>query len=514
MKSNHLRNISFVFCFFVLLAGCAQNKMEPIQDNYEYSQKSIYYLEPDISAGAVKKTALTTSTDDGNFYAFSEDESVANEFVNAQRTLVAYLRSQGAHIDEMTYYGMDYGYSFSKSSKSSAYVSLSDIRSWQQVLVTLQTVWGDYTDYGYLFALSNAIAEELEWKTDDIPAYNNNETDLFFVENPAVVNLLYPTFTTEFASLETVNNSKALACFLLEDINWMRALNKPISDQLDDYYQLITSYAQRLSIPFARQTCGYASYGEKIKLRIMTTYLEIVIDGNFHDVRESTYGDCWNDYLSIYKTVNLIDNETSTAVEFFDLQNTVKVMQLKFIDSNHEWEDMHLPGNHGGMYVGETAYVNSLFHYLHEYYHHLECELTGKSEHSWQSQAFCEIGASHSQYRPEGMGKILSEAGNGTDLFYMCTGRAYQTERNDYYEAFDILCFAEDYYELQYTRAESLNSFSRYLMDIYGEKTVCELMLYPDTVEEVTGETWVQLALKWEQHIREKYDGVKIPFIE
>ena len=51
-------------------------------------------------------------------------------------------------------------------------------------------------------------------------------------------------------------------------------------------------------------------------------------------------------------------------------------------------------------------------------------------------------------------------------------------------------------------------------MDIYGEKTVCELMLYPDTVEEVTGETWVQLALKWEQHIREKYDGVKIPFIE
>ena len=118
----------------------------------------------------MKKTALTTSTDDGNFYVFSEDESVANEFVNAQRTLVAYLRSQGAHIDEMTYYGMDYGYSFSKSSKSSAYVSLSDIRSWQQVLVTLQTVWGDYTDYGYLFALSNAIAEELEWKTDDIPA--------------------------------------------------------------------------------------------------------------------------------------------------------------------------------------------------------------------------------------------------------------------------------------------------------------------------------------------------------
>ena len=514
MKTSHLRNLSFILCFFVLFTGCAQNKMEPIQENYKYSLKSIYYQEPDIVAGAVKKTALTTSTDDGNFYVFSEDESVANEFVNAQRTLVTYLRSHGAHIDEMTYYGIDYGYSFSKSSKSSVHVSLSDIRSWQQVLVTLQTVWGDYTDYGYLFALSNAIAEELEWKTDDIPAYKNKETDLFFVENPSVVTLLYPTFTTKFASPETVNNSKALACFLLKNINWKTALNKTISDQLDDYCELIASYAQCLSIPFTRQTCGYAYYGENIKLRIMTTYLEIVIDGNFHDVRESTYGDCWNDYLSIYKTVNLIDNETSTAVEFFDLQNTVKVMQLNFIDSNHEWEDMYLPENHGGMYLGMTAYVNSLFSYLHEYYHHLECELTGKLEHSWQSQAFCEIGASRSQYRLEGMKNILSEAGSGIDLFYMCTGHAYHAERNDYYESFDILCFAEDYYELQYTGAESINSFSRYLMDIYGEKTVCDLMLYPDTVEAVTGETWVQLASKWERQIREKYSGIKLPFIE
>jgi len=514
MKTNHLRNLSFIFCFFVLLTGCAQNKMEPIQENYEYSLKSMYYLQPDIVDGAVRKTALTTSTDDGNFYVFSEDESVANEFVNAQRTLVTYLRSQGAHIDKMTYYGIDYGYSFSKSSKSSVHVSLSDIRSWQQVLVTLQTVWGDYTDYGYLFALSNAIAEELEWKMDDIPAYKNKETDLFFVENPAVVNLLYPTFTTKFASRETVNNSKALACFLLENINWKSALNKPVSDQLDDYYELINSYAQRLSIPFARQTCGYAYYGENIKLRIMTTYLEIVIDGNFHDTREDIYGDCWNDYASIYQTVNLIDNETSTAVEFFDLQNIVKVMQLKLIDSNNEWEDMYLPGNLMGKYSGIVAYANSLFSYLHEFYHHLEYTLSEEPSHNWQSEAFCEIGASYSQYRQAVIENILLEIGSGIDLFYTYTGRPYQAERNDYYEAFDILCFAEDYYELQYTGAESLNSFSRYLMDIYGEKTVCDLMLYPDTVEEATGETWVQLASKWEQHIREKYAGVKLPFIE
>ncbi|MBR5121651.1 MAG: hypothetical protein IKU89_03795, partial [Oscillospiraceae bacterium] len=57
--------------------------------------------------------------------------------------------------------------------------------------------------------------------------------------------------------------------------------------------------------------------------------------------------------------------------------------------------------------------------------------------------------------------------------------------------------------------AQSLNSFSRYLIDIYGERTVYNLMLYPETIEKVTAKTWEQLTLEWEQHIRNKYNDAK-----
>lgn len=59
--------------------------------------------------------------------------------------------------------------------------------------------------------------------------------------------------------------------------------------------------------------------------------------------------------------------------------------------------------------------------------------------------------------------------------------------------------------------ANTLNSFSRYLIDLYGEREVYNLMLFPDTIEENTGKTWEQLASEWEQHIRDKYAHVQSP---
>jgi hypothetical protein len=48
------------------------------------------------------------------------------------------------------------------------------------------------------------------------------------------------------------------------------------------------------------------------------------------------------------------------------------------------------------------------------------------------------------------------------------------------------------------------------LIELYGEKTAMELLLFPDTVETVTGKSWEQLRSEWEQHIRAKYAHVDI----
>lgn len=503
--------LCIAFMLIAASAGHAQSNVHSIQETYTYSIKSACYTQPAVLNGEVERSALTTDTEDGTFFCFTENESLANDFINAQRTLVHYLQSCGVEMAEITFYGTDYGYSFSESSKNEVYAALSDMHSWQQVIVTLQTIWGDYTDYGYVYAMANAIANELGWQTDSIPAFDAERAALFFTENLSAINLLYPAFSEKFASEDAINNSKVLAIHLFEKSAWKDALKEPVAKQLDNYYAIVSGYAGELSIPFERQACGYAPYGEAVKLRIMTTYAELIIDSNYHDTTENVYGDYWADYASIYQTANTINNEITASVEYFGLEDEAGIIQIKWLDSESTATQQKLVFTRG-LYSSSTAYITSIRSYLHEYYHHIEHLINPFSGATWQSQAFCELGASHSQYARMSTEYVFSESEDGIKLFHAFTGRAYETGRDDHFEAMDILCYYNNYYALSYiTGVQAHNSFCRYLTDLYEERAVYDLLLFPETVETATGKTWEELRAAWEQHIRDKYADVQIP---
>ena len=500
----------------VTLSSCSDQELT-IKESYNYSTEHGAYVQPAVVDGWIEKDALTTIVDGNQFFCFTNDAEQADNFINYQRTLLKLLSKYGVTTNEMKYYATDYGYSFSESDDNAAYITLTDLQSWQQVLVTLQSIWGDYTDYGYVYALSNSIAMELGWKTDSIDTIDNELLADFFVVNPEAIHLLYPTFSSEFATEEVVNNSKSLAIQLFKNIEWKESLKKPIADQLDDYYWHLSSYAKNLSLDFSRQLCGYAYYGKNVKLRIMTTYAELIIDNNYHDTMESLYGDYWEDYQSIYETANTINHEITTAVEYFELQNQAKIITIKWLDSqNNSTKKFISSGNTGQYYAStHTAYITSIRPYLHEFYHHIEYLLIKKNPSSWQSQAFCEIGSSNSKYVQLTTENTFGKSEDGIKIFDSYVGRPYESGRNDFFEAWDILCYINDYYKLEYLRgAQSLNSFSRYLIDKYGERTVYNLMLYPETIEEVVDKTWEQLELEWKLHIQNKYMGVENPLLD
>ena len=498
------------FLFMVLMFFGCETKPVQIEEKYSYLIQSGTYVEPAVVDGWVEKDALAVTVDDSHFCCFTNDYKLADDFVNSQRTLLLLLKDLDVDVKNLEYYGTDYGYSFSEANKNSVFVALADLQSWQQVLVTLQGIFGDYTDYGYAYALSNAIAEELGWETDPVHTIRGEDLDAFFVENPEVIYLLYPTFTTEFSTEEIVNNSKTLAIQIFKNINWKESLKEPIDKQLDDYYLYLSSYANNLSIDFSRQLCGYAFYGENVKLRIMTTYAELVIDCNYHDTMESLYGDYWGSYQSIYETANIINNEITTAVKYFELSEQNKIITIKWLDSQEDSTQKFISAGSQGQYYAstQTAYITSIRPYLHEFYHHIEYILIKQNPIAWQSQAFCEIGSSNSKYAQLTTESTFGKSEDGIKIFEAYVGRPYESGRNDFFEAWDILCYINNYYKLEYLRgAQSLNSFSRYLIDIYGERTVYNLMLYPETIEEVTNQTWEQLAIEWETHIRNKYNG-------
>ena len=513
MKTAKTILVSFLLFTFVMLSGCSNQELT-IKENYSYSNKCDTFLQPAVVDGWIQKDVLTTTVDGNQFFCFTNDTEQADNFINCQRTLLKLLNKYGVSADNMKCYATDYGYSFSESNDNAAYITLTDLQSYQQVLVTLQGIWGDYTNYGYVYALSNSIAMELGWETDHIDAIDEESLADFFAENPEAIHLLYPTFTTEFATEEIVNNSKALAIQIFSNIEWKELLKDPVDKQLDDYFLHLSSYANNLSIDFSRSLCGYAFYGENVKLRIMTTYAELIIDCNYHDTMESLYGDYWSSYQSIYETANTINSEITTAVECFELQGQTKIITIKWLDSQKDSTQKFISTGSQGKYYASThtAYITSIRPYLHEFYHHIEYQLIKKNPSTWQSQAFCEIGSSNSKYAQLTTESTFGKSEDGIKIFDTYVGRPYESGRNDFFEAWDILCYINNYYKLEYLRgAQSMNSFSRYLIDIYGERTVYNLMLYPETIEEVTAKTWEQLTLEWEQHIRNKYNGAKNP---
>jgi hypothetical protein len=205
----------------------------------------------------------------------------------------------------LRYIVSDYEDSFSDSGKDTAYIAFSSKKTYRQVLATLHTLWGDYTDYGYVYAMANVIAEQLGWQTDSQIDIAPAVAKEFFLNNPKAIDLQYPCFSSEFASEETVSQCKALSTHLFDDIKWVTALEKPIDIQSDEYYELVEAYAREVGISFARQTCGYAYRGEYLPLCINTTYAQLIVDRNYSDYSSVIYGDYFSDYESIYQTANI-----------------------------------------------------------------------------------------------------------------------------------------------------------------------------------------------------------------
>lgn len=508
------RNIIKLLCsiltltiLFNICVSC-QSGIKSFDETYHYTKKSGYYVLPSCADGWVEKNALKTTVENDVFFIFSDDNTVADSFINSQRTLLYFLRERGVNSEEFKAYGTDYDFSFSES--GAAYISLNDMNSWQQVLATLQAMWGDYTDYGYVYAISNKIAEELGWETDVEHDIEKADLDAFFSNNQTAVDLLYPVFSTNFASEETVECCKALSRMLFSKIKVNSALKQDIETQLDAYCDLIADYAEKNSIPYERQECGYAYYGENVLLRFMTTYAEFYIDINRTDV-DKLYEDIFSNYVSLYNTVSILNEEITNAVDYFGVADQVGVIKIKWLNSETDAAQKLLT-DRNGMYYGSThiAYLASLSAYLHEYFHHIEYTIKQVNERTWQSQAFCELGSSYSQYSLLMWEKAFTQYKESADLFRLFTGREYRYGREDFYEAMDILCYINGY-ELDYlSGGAAINSFTRYLVDRYGEKNVYSLLLYPDRISEIINSNWDELAAEWEQHIKDKYADIDI----
>lgn len=501
-----------------------EENLVPIEEIYEYTATGRVYSRPAMLTNEQREEFLSLTTDDGFFFCATADTKKADDFINAQRTLLQFLRDSGMETPKLNYFAMDFDDSFSESEKKRAHIALSASKSYQQVLITLQTLWGDYTDYGYLYAISNAIAAHLGWQTDATETVEQSTIALFFVENPEALNLLYPCFTTTYASEETVRSCKALCKLLIEERDLREVLANPIDEQVNDFRALVDTYAQEISVTFSRQKSGYAYYGEHIPLKIMTTYVQHFIDRDYKDYAQSDLEelgdntwDYFSDYQSIFATVDIMNEEIARSVEYFGLEEAVGVVTMNWICTESSFKRFDKPNqscyvpSYDDPMFGGTIYLTEIFDYLHEYFHHFEFITRREISQTWQSQAFADLGKARSQHAHHIMWRQFSEE-PFRSTFLDCYGREYQSELDHYYDAYDLLSYLEGNYEFDYhTGGADWNSLTHYLLDLYGEDTVVRILLLPEIVETITGKTWDELQIAWQKYMERKFEHFEIP---
>ena len=486
----------------------------PVREQYEYKQREKVCYFPSFTNENEKTEVLSVSTEDGSFVCMTTDEAQADSFINAQRTLLHFLRENGVAVRELNYVALNFDDNFSEYEKDKAYISFSSTETWQQVLVTLHALWGDFTDYGYVYAMANAVAAQLGWQTDALETAEASSMDAFFCENNEALHLLYPAFTKLYATEETVKYSKLLSLSLFEYIDWRDALKKPIETQLEEFEGLLLGYAGKIGVSFSHRVCDFAYRGPYLPLCVQTTYATHIVDNGYTDQYADMYDeDYFSDYVTIYQTTEIMDKEIVEAVERFGLEDRVGDFCLNWLSEYSAMTNFAERRSRCRPALQE-AYVTTIAAYLHEYYHYIEYLLNPDSTetHSWQSQAFCEIGNSHSRYPLCRIEKLFTQDPEVMEFFYSFTGHAYRSGVDDFFEIVDIYCYIYEEFSLDYrSGGASTNSFAYYLIKQFGEEAVSNLMLFSDTVVEVTGKTWDTLKEEWKQYIFDKYAGKEIP---
>ena len=485
----------------------------PVREQYDYKKKEKVCYFPSFTNENEKTEVLSVSTEDGSFVCMTTDVAQADAFINAQRTLLNFLKDNGVAVRELSYIALNFDDNFSESAKNKAYIALSSTETWQQVLVTLQALWGDFTDYGYVYAMAGGIASYLGWETDALETTESSAMDAFFCENTEALNLLYPSFTKLYATEKTVTYSKLLSLDLFEQFDWCDALKKPVETQLEEFEGFLYGYSENIGASFTRQGIDFAYRGPYLPLCIRTTYATHIVDHGYKDCYSDTYGDYFCDYETICQTVEIIDKEMVEEARRFGLETRVGNFCFNWLSEDSA---MTLRGKHRVGYCWpsmQEAYVSSIDFYMHEYYHYIEHLLNPDSPgtFSWQSQAFCEIGNSHSRYPLYRKEIQYTQDPELADLFSSFAGHTYRTGVEDYFEVIDIMCYIFNEFSFDYYGGgPSTNSFAYYLIKQFGEDTISNLMLFPDTVVEVTGKDWDTLKAEWKQYIMDKYAGKEI----
>ena len=468
----------------LLLCGCGTER-------YEYTTVTLRESEPlapdFMIAGEFEQTKI-----DGNLYQFSDEISPndRSRFVEEQAKLCRLLGSlTGKEVSGFTFRILnlpDVGRADSEN--QTAYFSLQTTKTWEQALITVQAVYGEFTNYGYCYALADHLAETLDWKRD-----NTKDANLYFVDqSPELLHLVYPCFTEKYA-----NENEILACKALS-LQLFARLERPYAGA-EAFETEISRYAKAMNLSYTPTHLHFAYNGRYCPLKIQTNYFTYLISIDYT-------GD---PYYAESDPVGLWTNEIKALVSEFEFADTSiqslcntfgyapeKTTQVTLFSVDLWGSIPEATGIHS------TSLGHMTYYYVYEIYRSI-------SERPAYSKYYCATLAYYYMMK--------SDYNLSLHVYGEQFKREFQTEARmpctlENYLKFN--CSAMDRYIYEnldkynpsywigrsQTTAECI-SLAGYLVQTYGEETFIKIMLNPNRSYPLTGKVIKDIEAAWGNYI-------------
>lgn len=478
---------SIAFCMIIIF--CLQ---KADKNDYVYAEEFVKLLSADSDFTVYSGTMDCTTVNERTYY-FDDavtDKQRNDAIILNEELIKEYLGGDTQWDSAAKIYFFPEGGDWADSEQGAAYINVDSIGTYKHILSMLKLRYGEYSNYGYLYAMADQIAHKLKWTSDEV-----QELDLDVIRNnPNLLNLEYIYFDEKYVTTEEANACKALAVEILNAID-----EEAVSEER--FMQGIDAVAQKNNLEYTKTYLQFSDAGAYDPLIVKSKYLRYVFAKDFEaDMR----------YIDGYLEENPTKDANAVIALIEDADEKIGELREMFSFPQEDYVPVTVTetvqGNGikaGGMWQPWKKIIRlQCFDTVpHEYVHYMYSELTdydGTEREGWETEALAFYSTAYQMVEKR---KYLANKYPETlEYIKEMIGKEYETVEDEL--RFEYLCLAIDignYYN--YLNNAGGIAFCDFVCNKYGTENMISCLLFPNETETYIGEDMDALLNEWKEYI-------------
>jgi hypothetical protein len=495
-----LKKIIAIFILLLLsavLLSCKQYDNKPQEEliKYEYAEEHARINNLCGSNWLVNESLAVVSVDN-NFYRFDKDikEEERAAFIAAQTEINSFLKNRGIVINGFDFYILNNIESRAVKEENCFYIDFNDFNGTEHIKLTLQVHFGEYTNFGYIFALSEHISQELGWSVSQT---EKKDVDIeVFKQSPELLNLSYPVFTEKYSSIAQLNAVRSLSQSIL-------LLMDNVYSGVAGFENKVIEFASQNDIYFAPTYLEFAFGGDCCPVKIRTKYLDIYLDSDYKGsctlTGKSIREDPMFNFVPMIEFWEFADKDISEVRNIFSYFDEKRIpVYAKEINKT-----LSGGGEVGGYFVpaGDKSYIEvaSIYTITHEYTHYIDdCLDDDADDINWCAEVLACYYGKNMSYKSR---SVRAMAGNSQvyslDDLAGIIGNAYDSVEDEILFQNIMTAHTEDTIYSLVSLYQGRLSFGYYFVTTYGEEKFIKVMFDPNNAEIIVDKSLDDIIEDW-----------------